>query len=114
MADAPAYSQGDLVYLRDSAALGFLEAYIVSSIEHRADGQIVYRLATHLKPPAANMTVGDRNTGRVLNNLTLYESELCSYCEALAAAISNTEKQLAALQARYAASGCVAEGTDGT
>jgi len=113
MAQAPIYSQGDTVYLRDSAALGFLEAYIVQSIVHRPDGVIQYYLATHLKPPAVNMTMGDRNTGRVLRQLTFLETDLISYCEALVLAIDNTEKQLAALQAQYAISGC-GEGTEGT
>lgn len=114
MAQAPIYNQGDTVYLRDSAALGFLEAYIVKSIVHRPDGLIHYYLSTHLKPPTANMTMGDRNTGRVLRQITFYESDLISYCEALVLAIENTEKQLASLQAQYVISGCAGEGTEGT
>lgn len=116
MAMAPIYSPGDTVYLRDSAALGFLEAYIVKTITHRPDGQIQYYLSTHLKPPAANMTMGDRNTGRVLKQITFFEYDLITYCEAIILAIENTEKQLASLQAQYAASGCADEdeGTAGT
>lgn len=115
MAQAPLYNQGDTVYLRDSAALGFLEAYIVHTITHRPDGLIVYSLSTHLKPPAANMTMGDRNTGRVLHPLTFFEHELVSYCDALALAVANTQKQLAKLQAQQAISGCLPDaGTEGT
>lgn len=115
MAQAPIYTQGDTVYLRDSAALGFLEAYIIQTITHRADGLIIYNLATHLKPPTANMTMGDRNTGRVLLPLTFFEHELVPYCEALELAIANTQKQLVKLQAQQAVSGCLPdEGTDGT
>jgi len=115
MATAPLYSQGETVYLRDSAALGFLEAYVINSITHRPDGLIEYKLATHLKPPTANMTMGDRNTGRVLHQLTFFEGDLILFCEALSLAIDNTELQLARLQAVSLASGCVPdEGTDGT
>ena len=114
MATAPLYDQGDTVYLKDSAALGFLEAYIVQTIVHRADGSIVYHLATYLKPPAANMTIGDRNTGRVLHGLSFFESELITYCEALSLAIVNSQAQLASLQAQSEVSGCQDTGTDGT
>ena len=115
MARAPIYSPGDTVYLKDSAALGFLEAYIVQSIHHLPDSTIRYRLSTHLKPPTANMTMGDRNRGTILKSLSLFESELVPYCEALALAIDNVTKQLASLQAQFEVSGCqIDEGTEGT
>ena len=115
MVAAPLYSPGDTVYLRDSAALGFLEAYIVKTITYRADGQIQYYLATHLNPPTVSMTMGDRNTGRVLKQITFFEHDLIVFCDAIVLAITNTEKQLAALLAQYAVS-CAGDedGTEGT
>lgn len=111
MAEAPLYSQGETVYIKESAALGFLEAYIVDTITHLPTGVIHYELISSLAPPAANMTMGDRNIGRRKLPVTFIESDLITYCDALDLAISNTQVQLSTLQALQDAAGCIDAGT---
>lgn len=98
-AAAPIYNIGQIVYLRDSAAIGFLEAYIIGSIAHQPDGRIVYTLVTSLKQPSAVLTIGDRITGQKALPIKFFESDLIGYVEALDMCIQNLQTQLSTLQA---------------
>jgi hypothetical protein len=102
MATAPLYNIGDVVYLRESAALGFLEAYIIKEMTHQPDGNLVYTLVTSLKPPEAVQTIGDRVTGQLALPIKFYEEDLIEYTEALELCISNLQTQLNTLQALQA------------
>jgi hypothetical protein len=98
MAVAPIYSIGQTVYLAESAALGFLEAYIIKGIAYQPSGKIVYTLATSLKQPSAVQTIGDRVTGQRALPIKFYEEDLIGYEQALDSCIANLQNQLAALQ----------------
>jgi len=98
MAIAPFYDIGQIVYLKESAALGFLEAYAVKEMRYEPTGKLVYTLITFLKPPAANQTIGDRITGQQVLPILFYEEDLVEYAEALELCIANLQAQLDALQ----------------
>jgi hypothetical protein len=101
MAVAPIYNIGQTVYLRESATLGFLEAYIIKAIAYQPNGQLVYELTTYLKPPGSLQTIGDRVTGRVPLPIRFFEGDLIEYREALEICIANLQTQLNALQRLY-------------
>lgn len=103
---APKYGIGDSIYLRESAALGFLEAFVIIKIEYNSDGVILYELATGTKTPSATMTIGDRNTGLITVPVKLAEYDLVNHCEAIRLAIANVELQLATLHRLATAVGC--------
>jgi hypothetical protein len=102
----PIFNTSDTVYLRESAALGFIEAYIVDSIIHHPNGTLTYQCITHLKPPTATMTMGDRHRGTTRRYLEFLEQDLATYCEALELAEANLSTQLATIQARRLSAGC--------
>lgn len=97
--EAPTYQEGDQVYLRESAALGFLEAVTISGIR-RINGKWAYAIRAGMARPYAATTYGDRTS--LVNGATLFftESELISVCDALDLAIANAERVLERLQAQ--------------
>jgi hypothetical protein len=99
---APVYNIGSVVYLRDSALLGFLEAYVVQEIKY-ADGAYQYTVHTSLRGGAPYPTLGDRNIGVQLKTLIIPESNLVTYCEAVRLAIICVRGQLQVLEAAAAA-----------
>ena len=101
MAIAPVYDIGQPVYLRESAALGFLEAYVVKDMAYQPNGKLIYTLVTSLKQPAAVMTIGDRVTGQQVLPNRFYEEDLISYRDALALCITSLQNQLDTLQRLY-------------
>lgn len=101
MAKAPLYDIGQTVYLRESAALGFLEAYLVKDMGYQPNGRLIYTLVTSLKSPAAVQTIGDRVTGQRTLPIRFYEEDLIGYKEALEICIANLQNQLVALQRLY-------------
>ena len=103
MAAAPQFTPNEIVYLQASAAIGFLEALMVSSISMDVSGRWVYTLATYQKAPTAVQSMGDRITipKRTLP-LQFYEEDLMTYCDALAVCIASVQQQLASLQALQA------------
>jgi hypothetical protein len=101
MAKAPTYDIGQVVYLRESAALGFVEAYIVKDMAYQPDGKLVYTLLTSLKQPDAVQTIGDRITGQKTLPIRFYEEDLIGYKEALGTSIASLQNQLNTLQRLY-------------
>jgi hypothetical protein len=101
MAKAPLYDIGQIVYLKESAALGFLEAYAIKDMGYQPNGKLIYTLVTSLKSPAAVQTIGDRITGQRVLPIRFYEEDLIEYREALEMCILNLQTQLNALQRLY-------------
>lgn len=98
MTKAPIYNIGQVVYLKESAALGFLEAYAIKSIAYDPAGRILYGLSTSVRSPNAVQTVGDRITGLHAPPLSFYEEDLILFCAALDLCIANLQLQLTNLQ----------------
>jgi hypothetical protein len=101
----PLYCIGETVYLRDSAALGFIEAYVIKLPHYEPNGDITYELVTQMKPHGLTHTIGDRITGQPSLPLRLPEQGLVTYAEALDLAIDNLTLQLNQLQAQRDALG---------
>jgi hypothetical protein len=101
MANAPIYNIGQTVYLKESAALGFLEAYIIKNMAYEPNGRLIYTLVTSLKSPAAVQTIGDRVTGQLALPIRFYEEDLIEYRVALETCIANLQNQLTHLQSLY-------------
>ncbi|MCK9558122.1 MAG: hypothetical protein M0R50_08805 [Candidatus Cloacimonetes bacterium] len=101
MAKAPIYDIGQVVYLKESAALGFLEAYIIKDMAYQPTGKLVYTLITSLKQPDAVMTIGDRVTGRLVLPIKFFEEDLIDYKDALEICITSLTTQLANLTRSY-------------
>lgn len=111
MIEAPLYDVGDVVYLRESAALGFLEAVRISGVM-RAKGTWMYSVSARAPGPTAVTHHGDRINSVAAMILYFTESEFVPVCDALALAEANAQRQLQRLQAQRA-SLCV-EPTAGT
>lgn len=102
----PLYNIGQTIYLRESASLGFIEAYTIKRPTYELDGTIFYELVTGARAPDAVATIGDRITGRPVLPLKLRESDLILYCPALELAIDNLALQLTQLQNLRLSAGC--------
>lgn len=99
--EPPIYEEGDTAYLKESAALGFLEAVTISGIT-RDKGKWLYAIRAGVSRPTAPSHYGDRAS--LVNAKTLFftESELISVCDALALAEANAQRVLDRLQAQKA------------
>jgi len=97
--DTPLYDVGDSVYLRESAAMGFLEGVIISGIT-RNRGVWSYAVTMTQAGATAPGYYGDRAS--LTSNKTLYftESEFVSKCDALSLAKANLQIQLDKIQAQ--------------
>jgi hypothetical protein len=98
---SPVYEPTDVVYLRESAAMGFLEPQRIVGAHLGQDGWL-YTISTHLNV-AGNGVYMDRRS--LVNAQTLYysESELVTYCDALELAVDKTRRDYEALLAKQAA-----------
>ena len=99
--ETPLYDIDEVVYLKESAALGFLEAMRISGIS-RTKGEWIYSVAARAPGPTAVSHHGDRITA--VQGMILYfnESEFVLLCDALALAEANAQRQLTKLQAQRA------------
>lgn len=98
MANNPAYSSGDVVYLRESAALGFIESYQIDGIYYdNTNRQWIYTIDVRHRGPAPSTTI-DRVDLRNRERLRFREDELVGFCEAIQLAIDETENRLSKLQ----------------
>jgi len=95
----PIYQVEDVIYLAESAKLGFIESYQVSGVRQSAAGAWFYRISIASRPPNSNATFGDRITLRKSIDFELAESELITYCEAVDFAVVYATNILAQLQA---------------
>jgi 2-keto-4-pentenoate hydratase len=83
----PAYTIDDVVYLKESAGIGFLEAMRVSGVQLNAGGW-VYSVSVAPAYPMRAGTYGDRRL--LMTGTTIYysEDELLQYCDALQLALN--------------------------
>jgi hypothetical protein len=85
--EPPVYSINDIVYLKGSAAIGFLESYKITGL--RFDVQLdawIYEIGLSFNITGAPITIGDNITlkGRTNEHNILHftEDELIEFCEA--------------------------------
>lgn len=95
----PVYALGDVVYLRDSAAIGFIEAYRIQHAVYNSDGTVSYVLETSVRTPTV-ATFGDMVGPPRYAPLTMLETNLVSYCEAIDLALAHHQVAVSDLQAK--------------
>ena len=80
--NAPVYSPRDVVYIKESAALGFLEAVVINTVV-RTNDQWLYTIRVGTASPVAPPIYGDRRS--LVHGATVYftEDELITHCDAL-------------------------------
>ena len=95
----PVYDIGQVVYLRESAAMGFLEAVKISGL-YKTNAGWTYTIESRSAQPSAAATYGDRIS--FANNSTLYlsEGEFVTVCEALDLAEAYALRLLQSIQAK--------------
>ena len=93
VANSPKFNIGDLLYIRESAALGFLEPVKIRTILKNSSGWL-YTINAGMSGPNVPQIYGDRRL--FVNGATLYldETELISYCDALQLSIANAQANL--------------------
>lgn len=91
--DIPKYDINDIVYLRESAALGFLEAVRINGLTKR-DNDWVYSIYAGTVGAANANLYGDRRS--LINGSLLYftENEFVTEYEAMVLTKANLERQL--------------------
>jgi len=93
MPSTPRFKIGDVVYLRESAELGQLEAYRVGQIS-RAGGFFIYTIFINPRP-AQEAAMGDQIDGKRRDTQMSYgEDVLLTFCEAVDIAITEVERKL--------------------
>lgn len=97
----PAYAPGDVVYLRESAAMGHLEAVSINGLSYNK-GQWLYSIQARVGSPTAQSTFGDRTSAVNGQILQFTESELIVLCDALALAEANAQRTLDKIKAQRA------------
>jgi hypothetical protein len=107
----PIYQINDIVYLIESANLGFIESYRVSELRQDASGVWIYKIAVTARPGTLGQTYGDRITLQPFDaDFELAESALCNYCDAISRALVAARANVARLEQLQAAQ-CEESGT---
>lgn len=90
---APAYDIGEIVYLRESAGIGHLEAVRISGVARHGNTWL-YTVSTTLSNPHSASHYGDKIAA--VNSKLLYftETEFITKCEALSLSKANAERIL--------------------
>lgn len=98
----PKYDVADVVYLRESAAIGSLEAVKISGIHKSANGWL-YTVTAGTVGAVAPPVYGDRISG--ISGATLYysEDELITLCDALVLREANALEQFRTARAQRVA-----------
>ena len=98
MASKPLYAINDIIYLIESAKLGFIESYRITGIEFNTNYSIwSYKCAISHKGPEP-YTVIDKYNLRRSETLEFTENQLCSAKSAIELAIINTKQRLRYLE----------------
>jgi len=98
MTTKPLYGLGDVVYLKESAALGFIEAVRIGGVHLGKDGW-VYSISTSMVPPSPGMFLDRRSL--VGTQILLYtEDELVTVCDAYVLAEANAKIQYERIKAQ--------------
>ncbi len=93
------YKVHDIAYIKESAALGFIEAVKISGVHMYKDGW-VYTISSMVANPQHASTYGDR-VSFVHGQILYYsEDEFVSHCDALALAEANAQRNLERIQAQ--------------
>lgn len=95
----PAYESGSVVYMRESAVLGFLEPHTINSVYMGQDGWVY----TVLAKSTTMSSVGSFGERRSMVNgalLQFNECEFVNLCQALLLAKSYHERQLNAINSK--------------
>ena len=102
MINQPLYEPGDILYLLESAALGFLEAVRISGMMYGPNGWL-YTVSAKASQPTAPSHFGDRITA--VQGATLYfsEDEFVLVCDAQALVEANLQAQLDRIKLQRAA-----------
>lgn len=108
----PTYDVGDIAYLRESAALGFIEAVRITGV-HKYNNEWVYTVGSRVANPQHEAVYGDRISQVHAQTLYFSENELVTLCDALALAEANALNNLQRIQAQRL-SICPTEPTSGT
>lgn len=97
---APIYRRDDVVFLKESALIGKLESYKITSLKQIQDGRWVYQVDINKKPPHRGL-VGDSFDSRTSEpSLYFTEIDFVSVCEALDIIVSRLNKQISSLQSK--------------
>jgi len=97
----PTYAPGDVVYLRESAAIGHLEAVAISGLSYY-NGTWLYTIRAGRLMPTSIPQYGDRVSMVNGQSLQFSEAELISNCEALELAEANAILTLNRIQTQRA------------
>ena len=97
----PLYNIDDVVYLRASAKIGHLEAYKISSIHQISPNKWVYKIDIAKRMPQPQTAIDRYDLRSHTVGLHFEESALMTYCDALAVVISNLERRLTAMRAKW-------------
>ena len=97
----PLYTIGEVLYFKESAALGFLEAIRINGVHLNNTGW-VYSVEAKAPLQATPALYGDRVS--LVNNATLYfsEDEFLTLCDALLLIEANLTRKLGQIQAQRA------------
>lgn len=95
---APIFERGQVVYVKESAALGFLEPFKIQSISYPPCGGIKYTICTGQSGPTASTTMGDRITKHGVKAYSMNEEDLMLYSEAICLVEQSLARQLTAIQ----------------
>ena len=95
--DAPKYDVGDVVYLKESAALGHLEAVTISGATY-SNNSWMYTIRAGRALPTSVAYYGDRISAVHAKTLYFTENELIVLCDALELAEANAQRALERIQ----------------
>ncbi len=94
----PKYNIGDIVYLAESAKLGFLESYQVASMRLPVIGQWLYTIQIPARQGVQGLTMGDQIRINKSVAFELIESSLIPFRGALDLALESAESRVAYLR----------------
>lgn len=97
----PKYQPGDVLYLRESAAIGHLEAVTIGGLTFY-NGKWVYAIKAGNLNPTPVAQYGDKISMVNGQLLQFSEEELIPICEALGLAETNAERNLEKIRAQRA------------
>jgi len=101
MYQAPLYEAGSVVYLKESAILGFIESYVIDNVGRSGNGDgWIYTIQVSPARPASAPHYGERRS--LVNGATMFfkECEFVSIHDALLLAEAYLKEQLSAIQAQ--------------
>lgn len=93
MINTPLFGPGDIVYIRESAALGFLEPVQINGAIYSSNGWL-YTVAARASSPMTPSHYGDRVTAVQGMVLHFSEDEFVTKCDAYLLVEANLQAQL--------------------